>query len=78
MVYIIQHIKKILLDEGKIDEDEDISIEATWGVQNDVKDNDWIVVTEGDMYKVEAESNGNPEKYILLKEKENSENNQEK
>lgn len=44
--------------------DEEIIIEATWGTQNNVKDTDWIVAVDGDMYKVEAEKNGMPEKYL--------------
>jgi len=62
----VSDIKEYLENNGeKIDE---LIIEATWGIQNNVKDTDWIVATIGDSYKVESEKNGYPEKYREVKE----------
>ena len=44
-----------------------VSVQATWGLQNDIEDHDFIVLVEGDAYKVDMDSNTFlPEKYIAV------------
>ncbi len=45
----------------------EVVIEATWGVQNDVEDHDYIVLSSRDYYKVDMDATtGLPEKYERL------------
>lgn len=60
----VSDIKKHLISTGELQQGEEINIEATWGLQQDVNNKAWVTTTEGDMYKVEAGKDGNPEQYV--------------